>query len=193
MDSAQDTPSNQPVDVQPPPSAPGAEAAPVPDPKELKIAELTTQLEAAQKRVNELAYAVQAGDKDREAFKQRVNREREQLLDLEKGKVALALLDAVDQLDLCLQVPDGSPLYQGVKMIRDSVLKQAESVGLERVELADKPFDPNFAEATDMEITPLEAHDGHVVKVLKAAYQLKGRVIRPGVVKVAKYVKPADA
>lgn len=193
MDSAQDTPANSPSDVQPPPSAPRAEAAPVPDPKDLEIADLSAQLEAAQKRVNELAHAVQAGEKDREAFKQRVNREREQMLDLEKGKVALALLEAVDQLDLCLQTPDSSPLYQGVKLIRASVLKQAEGVGIEPVELLDKPFDPNFAEATDMEITPLEAHDGHVVKVLKAAYQLKGRVIRPGVVKVAKYVKPADA
>lgn len=190
MDSAQDTSAPPSSEVQPPPSA---EAAPVPDPKDLKIAELTAQLEVAHKRVNELAYAVQAGEKDREAFKQRVNREREQMMDLEKGKVALALLEAVDQLDLCLQAPDSSPLYQGVKMIRDSVLRQAESVGLERVELVDKPFDPNLAEATDMEITPLEAHDGKVVKVLKVAYQLKGRVIRPGVVKVAKYVKPADA
>ena len=44
-----------------------------------------------------------------------------------------------------------------------------------------------------MEVTPVEADDGKVVGVFKPAYLLKGRVIRAGVVKVAKYVKPIDA
>lgn len=158
-----------------------------------EVARLTAELEAARKRVNELAYAVQAGERDREEFKQRQTRERERMMDVEKGNVARALLEAVDQLDLCLQAGDDSPLARGVKMIRESILKQAESTGIERVELVGKPFDPNLAEATDMEITPVEADDGHVVLAFKAAYQLKGRVIRPGVVKVARYVKPADA
>lgn len=181
-----DQPSNTASDASP-------QTPPPTDPKDLQIAELTVQLEAAQKRVNDLAHAIQAGDKDREAFKQRMTREREQLLDVEKGKIALALLEAVDQLDLCLTGTDNSPLAQGVRMIRDSVLKQAEGLGIERVELDGKPFDPNLAEATDMELTTVEAQDGRVVKVLKACYQLRGRVIRAGVVKVAKYVKPADA
>lgn len=154
---------------------------------------LTQQLQAAHKRVNELALAVQAGERDRTEFKERLSRERERMLDVEKGKVAVTLLEAVDQLDLCLQAADSSPLAKGVKLIRESILKQAEAVGIERVELAGLPFDPNLAEATDMELTTSPEEDGRVVLVLKAAYQLNGRVIRPGVVKVAKYVKAASA
>ena len=78
-------------------------------------------------------------------------------------------------------------------MIRESVLKQAEATGIERVDLTGKPFDPNLAEASDMELTTEPDDDGKIVLVLKAAYQLNGRVIRPGVVKVARYVKPASA
>ena len=162
-------------------------------PIETEVQQLTEELDAAHKRINELAHAVQAGERDREEFKQRLSRERERMLDLEKGKVAVTLLEAVDQLDLCLQSADNTPLARGVKLIRESVLKQAEAVGIERVELAGKLFDPNFAEATDMEVTPVPEEDGVVVLVLKACYQLKGRVIRPGVVKVAKYVKAASA
>ncbi len=154
---------------------------------------LTEELEKARHRVNELAHAVQAGERDREEFKQRQNRERERMIDVEKANVACTLLEAVDQLDLCLHAADQSPLARGVRLIRESILKQAESTGIERVELAGRFFDPNLAEASDMEITPVEADDGKILAVLKAAYQLKGRVIRPGVVKVAKYVKPANA
>jgi molecular chaperone GrpE len=162
-------------------------------PIDLEVQQLTGQLEAAHKRINELAHAVQAGDRDREEFKARLSRERERMLDVEKGKVASTLLDAVDQLDLCLKSAADSPLARGVNLIRESILKQAEAVGIERVDLVGKPFDPNLAEATDMEVTPVQAEDGRVVLVLKACYQLKGRVIRPGVVKVAKYVKAASA
>lgn len=171
-----------------------AEEAEAPQPPaETELHRLTEELAAAHKRVNELAYALQAGERDREEFKQRLQRERERMLDVEKGNVASTLLEAVDQLDLCLGAADDSPLARGVRLIREGILKQAEGFGIERVELVGRPFDPNQAEATDMEITPDEAQDGRVVAVLKACYQLRGRVIRPGVVKVARYVKPADA
>ncbi|MBL8914832.1 MAG: nucleotide exchange factor GrpE [Archangium sp.] len=158
-----------------------------------EVSELRSQLDAAHKRINDLAHALQAGERDREEFKQRQNRERERMIDVEKGNVARTILEVVDQLDLCLTAADDSPLAKGVKLIRESVLKQAEAVGIERVELLGRPYDPNFAEATDMEITASESDDGKVTAVIRSAYQLKGRVIRPGAVKVARYVKPAEA
>jgi molecular chaperone GrpE len=158
-----------------------------------EVERLSADLDAARKRIDELARAYQAGERDREAFKQRVTREREQMLDVERGKVALSLLEAIDQLDLCLQNADESPFAKGVALVRNNILKKAEAAGIERVDLVGQQFDPNFAEASDMEVTPNQADEGRVLEVSRAAYQLKGRVIRPGQVKVAKYVKPADA
>ncbi len=181
---------------EPETTSPEAEPQGLPPPEaqtDPQVQQLTEQLEAARKRVNELAHALQAGERDRAEFKERLNRERERMLDVEKGKVAVTLLEAVDQLDLSLQAADDSPLARGVKLIREGILKQAEGMGVERVELTGKTFDPNLAEATDMEITTEPDDDGKIVRVDKACYQLKGRVIRPGVVKVAKYVKPASA
>ncbi len=158
-----------------------------------EVQHLVEQLEATRQRVNELAYALQASERDREAFKQRQLREREQLLEVERGNVAVALLEAVDELDRCLDAADDSPLAQGVRLIREGMLRRAESAGLERLELAGRPFDPAFAEATGMELTGDEADDGKIVAVLKACYLRNGRVVRPGQVKVARYVKPAAA
>ncbi len=172
----------------PPPSPPTPE-----DPRDQRIAALTADLEKARARVDELARAYQANEREREAFKQRLQREREQLLDVEKGKVSLTLLEAVDQLDLCLSSADDSALARGVALIREGLLKKAMESGIERVELMGTAYDPNLAEATDLGMVTDERQDGQVLQVERACYRLGGRVIRPGRVKVAKYVKPAEA
>ncbi len=166
---------------------------PPPDERDLQIARLSKELETAHRRVDELARAIQAGERDREAFKHRLQREREQLLDVERGNVARTLLEAIDDLDLCLSNADQSPLARGVRLIRDGLIKKAEETGLERVELVGRQYDPNLAEATAMDLTADPAEDGRVLEVVKACYQLKGKVIRPGRVRVARYVKPAEA
>jgi molecular chaperone GrpE len=56
-----------------------------------------------------------------------------------------------------------------------------------------RPYDPNTAEATDMEITPNPDDDQKVIAEARAGYKLKDRIIRPARVKVAKYVAPAQA
>src|SRR5690349_18890790 len=70
---------------------------------DLEVQKLRKELEAAYRRVDELARAIQAGERDREDFKKRLTRERERMIDVEKGNVAQILLEAVDELDLSLQ------------------------------------------------------------------------------------------
>lgn len=156
---------------------------------------LRSELEAARKRVDELARAFQSLSSDREEFKQRLSRERERMLDVEKGNIAQVLLEVLDELDLSLKaVPhDDSPFAQGVRLIRDGLLTKLQSLGIERVDLLGQRFDPNLAEAGDVEITADPASDQKVVGVMRAGYRLKDRVIRPARVKVAKYMRPADA
>ncbi|MBZ4409402.1 nucleotide exchange factor GrpE [Myxococcus sp. MISCRS1] len=156
---------------------------------------LRADLESSRRRVDELARAYQAVNKDREEFKQRLTRERERMMDVERGNVAVALLEAIDELDRALSMSgqDNSPLAQGVRMIRDSLLSKAQGMGIERISVTGQPFDPNVAEATDMEITTSPDEDQKVVAEIRAGYRLKERVIRPARVKVAKYVAPAQA
>lgn len=157
---------------------------------------LETELEASRRRVDELARAYQAVNKDREEFKQRLTRERERMMDVERGNVAVTLLEAIDELDRSLSMSGQeaqTPLAQGVKMIRDGLLSKVQSMGIERIQVVGLPFDPNTAEASDMEITPQPDEDQRVVAEVRAGYRFKDRIIRPARVKVAKYVAPAQA
>jgi molecular chaperone GrpE len=158
-------------------------------------AQLQAELEASRRRVDELARAYQALNKDREEFKQRLTRERERMMDVERGNVAGTLLEAVDELDRALAASgqDNSALARGVRMIRDSLLAKLQSTGIERIQVVGQPFDPNMAEAADMEITTTPEEDQKVVAEVRAGYKLKDRVIRPAQVKVAKYIAPAQA
>ncbi len=156
---------------------------------------LGKELEAARARIDELARAFQALSNDREDFKQRLSRERERMLDIEKGNIAQVLLEVMDELDLSLQAAanDDSPLARGVRLIRDGILAKLQTLGIERVDPLGQRFDPNLVEAADVEITTDPANDQKVVAVMGAGYRLKDRVIRPARAKVAKYVKPAEA
>lgn len=156
---------------------------------------LRRELEAAQKRVDELARAFQALSNDREEFKQRLSRERERMLDVEKGNIAQILLEVVDELDLSLQAAagDDSPLKQGVQLIRDGILTKLQGLGIERIDPLGHRFDPNVAEAADVEITADPQKDQRVVGVMRAGYRIKDRVIRPARAKVARYVEPVQA
>lgn len=177
-----------------PEQQPAQEAAPAVDPERQR---LEAELDASRRRVDQLARAYQELQKDREEFKQRLTRERERMMDVERGNVATALLEAVDELDRCLSLMSGadasSPLAQGVKMIRDGLLSKLQQTGIERLQVVGRPYDPNTAEATDMEITTNPEEDQQVVAEARAGYRLKDRIIRPARVKVAKYVAPAQA
>ena len=156
---------------------------------------LESELAAARRRVDQLARAYQELERDREEFKQRLTRERERMLDLERGKVATILLEAVDELDLSLSMggAEASSLARGVQLIRDGLLAKLQGMGIERIQVVGQPYDPNSAEATDMELTPHPQEDQKVVAEVRAGYRLKDRILRPARVKVARYVAPARA
>jgi len=190
--------STEPVDAQQS-SAQEASDAQEPGQEDARDPErerLEQELEATRRRLDELARAYQSVNKDREEFKQRLTRERERMMDVERGNVALTVLEAIDELDRCIAMSSGeanSPLAQGVKLIRDGLLSKVQASGIERIQVVGQPYDPNTAEAFDMELTPQPEDDQKVVAEVRAGYKLKDRIIRPARVKVAKYVPPAQA
>ena len=155
--------------------------------------QLTEQLDAARKRIDELARAYQSSERDREDFKQRITRERERMIDVEKGNVALVLIEGLDELDLVLANAADSALTRGVKLVRENMLKKLRATGVEPMSLEGKPYDPNLAEAVDMELTAHAEDDQKVSQVIRAGYVYKERVVRPARVKVSRYVTPAQA
>lgn len=160
-----------------------------------QVLQLQRELEAARKRIDELARGLQAADRDRQDFKERLNRERDRLLEIEKANIALILLEVMDELDLSIQASgdEDSPTTRGAKLIRDGLLKKIESLGIERVDVMNHPFDPKLAEAADTELTAKPEDDQKIIAVVRPGYRLKDRIIRPARVRVARYITHAQA
>ena len=72
---------------------------------------------------------------------------------------------------------------KGIELVYAELVSVLEKAGLERIEAEGRPFDPNEHEAVLH-----EDGDGEpvVAETMRTGYRLKGRVLRPAMVKVAK-------
>ena len=73
-------------------------------------------------------------------------------------------------------------------MIQQQLKGALVETGLEEIDAAGKPFDPNFHEAVS-EQESADIAEGHVLQQLRKGYKFKDRLLRPATVIVAK--KPA--
>ncbi|MFN4213151.1 MAG: nucleotide exchange factor GrpE, partial [Microgenomates group bacterium] len=78
---------------------------------------------------------------------------------------------------------DAISIMKGVEMVQKSLLEAVKREGLEEVEAVGEPFDPNFHQAV-MQEKDENAEPGTVLQELQKGYTLKGRVLRPAMVKV---------
>src|SRR5438046_9590143 len=99
------------------------------------------------------------------------------------------LLPVLDSFELALKNLDSAgsddieSVRKGVELVYAELLGVLEKAGLSRIEAEGKPFDPNGHEAVMQ-----EDGDGEpvVTDVLRTGYTLKGRVLRPAMVKVTR-------
>lgn len=151
-------------------------------------------LDATARRLDEMARAYSGVVNDQRDFRARIEREKQRVLETERGKVAAEMLEVGDELERALAAAAGDegPLAQGVKLIREGLMRRLAGMGIERLDLVGKPFDPNLAEAIDLQPVGDPALDDQVIEELTPAYRLGERLLRAARVKVARYLKPAD-
>ena len=112
---------------------------------------------------------------------------RDQTAHLERATANLIeqLLPVLDSFELALNSAgtDVERLRKGVELVYGELLGVLEKAGLERIEAHGKPFDPAEHEA----VMHVENEGGEpgVRDVVRTGYRLKGRVLRPAMVKVA--------
>ena len=112
---------------------------------------------------------------------------RDQTAHLERATAGLIeqLLPVLDAFELALGSAgtDAERLRKGVELVYGELLGALEKAGLERIEALGKPFDPAEHEA----VMHVENEGGEpgVQDVVRTGYRLKGRVLRPAMVKVA--------
>jgi molecular chaperone GrpE len=124
-----------------------------------------------------------------ENYRKRVIKEQTALVDRATSGLVEQLLPVVDSFELALNNLDAAggddieSVRKGVELVYAELLGVLEKAGLSRIEAEGKPFDPNVHEAVMQ-----EDGDGEpvVTDVLRTGYTLKGRVLRPAMVKVTR-------
>lgn len=99
------------------------------------------------------------------------------------------LLQPMDHFGLAMMsltsATDVDSIKQGVEMIHRELIGVLEANGLKEVKPNGQPFDPNLHEAAALESDPAQP-DGIVLATLRSGWVLRGKVLRPAMVKVNK-------
>jgi molecular chaperone GrpE len=143
---------------------------------------------------------------DFENFKKRAAREKIESAQYASFSLLQKLLPVLDNFEMALTAAqtatsaraENAPadddklasLQSGVRMIQRQLRSALVEAGLEEINAAGKPFDPNFHEAISQQESA-SVPEGHVLQQLRKGYKFKDRLLRPATVIVAK--KPAPA
>jgi molecular chaperone GrpE len=130
-----------------------------------------------------LAQQIQA---DFENYRKQALRRETEIVERASTGLVEQLLPVLDSFDAALAQlgADTDPaLRKGVDLVYAQLVGVLENAGLERIESDGAPFDPNEHEAVLH-----EDGDGEpvVAETMRTGYRLKGRVVRPAMVKVSK-------
>ncbi|MBT0158578.1 nucleotide exchange factor GrpE [Candidatus Bathyarchaeota archaeon A05DMB-2] len=148
-------------------------------------------LEAEKKRSEEYLTRLKYLQADFENLTKRFDRQIEQVKNHCTESLIIKLLDVVDELELALkngQPAEAQSLVEGVKMTLKKLKKVLEEEGVTPIESEGKVFDPSRHNAVAT-VERDDVDDCIVVEEVRKGYMMKGKVIRPSIVKVS--VKPS--
>ncbi|MCL2288506.1 MAG: nucleotide exchange factor GrpE [Candidatus Bathyarchaeota archaeon] len=157
---------------------------------ETQKAEHAKLLEAEKKRSEEYLNQLKYMQADFENLKRRFDREIEQIKNHSNERLAIQLLDVVDELELAIKVGKNAettqtPLIEGVEMTLKKLRKILEHEGVTEIDCVEgKIFDPTVANAVLTEDRE-DCEDCTILQIIRKGYIMKGRVIRPSIVKVS--------
>lgn len=173
---------SQTVD-EPAADQPPAETAEAQDPVEDLPAQLAKAQEKSEKNYND--YIRLAAEVDN--LRKRSVRDVEHARKFGAERLANELLAVVDSLEMGIDAgadASAETLLEGQQATLKLLLGALTKAGIESVDPAGEPFDPNLHEALTMQPSDV-AEPGSVLTVVQKGYQLNGRLLRPARVIVA--------
>ncbi|MCS5422462.1 MULTISPECIES: nucleotide exchange factor GrpE [Psychrilyobacter] len=122
-------------------------------------------------------------------FTKRKQNELEEFRKYASEKVILKVLEAVDNLErgvaASVETKDFDALVKGVEMTLTQMHGIMNAEGVEPIEAVGKEYDPHVHQAVMTENCETMDND-HITMELQKGYKMKGKVIRPSMVKVCK-------
>jgi molecular chaperone GrpE len=132
---------------------------------------------------------------DLDNYKKRAAREKQDAIKFANESLLQKLIPVLDNFDMALaaaqqgQAGAAQSLQAGVAMVAQQFKSALAEAGLEEIDAAGQPFDPNLHEAVSEKETR-DAPEGQVVQQMRKGYKLRDRLLRPASVVVAK--RPAS-
>lgn len=121
-------------------------------------------------------------------YKKRIEKEKGEIFLYANEKIALDLLDIIDNLERAIQSQESqdesNSLLDGVNLVYKQLIDTLARHGIEEIEALGRPFDMNLHHAVMQEETEGEAN--YVIDVFKKGYKINKRILRPAMVKVSK-------
>ena len=152
-----------------------------------QVSQLEEALENEKERSADLLRRLQYLQADFENYRRRVEKEMGDARKFSNERLLSDLLTVKDELDLAFakarETKQSPVLLEGVGMVQKRLQNILSKEGVERVPGAGSMFNPDFHEAALKVVSDEE--EGTVVEEVRAGYTLKGRVLRPSIVKVA--------
>jgi molecular chaperone GrpE len=118
-------------------------------------------------------------------LRRRSERERTELIEYASMDAVKALLPILDDFERALKTETADKEFsRGMELIYGRLFDQLRKLGLEPIDTTGQKFDPNLHHAIEMAETP-EAEDQAILAEFQRGYRLRGRLVRPAMVKVA--------
>ena len=125
---------------------------------------------------------------DFQNFKRRVEKEKKDIYQYANEKIALDIIDVMDNFERALQHNDESEdkkFAEGIDLIYKQLKNVLEKNNILEIKAEGEDFNPNFHNAIMAEDNP-DYESGKVIQALQKGYTLNGKVIRASMVRVAK-------
>jgi molecular chaperone GrpE len=157
------------------------------DPAQAEAEVLVGDIDALQRERDDLLDTTRRLQADFENYRKRVLREQTALVERATEGLLEQLLPVLDSFELAVRnLEDGDvdeKVRKGLELVFVELVGVLERAGLERIDARGAVFDPNEHEAVMQ-----DEGDGEplVGDVLRTGWKLKGRVLRPAMVKVTR-------
>ena len=153
-----------------------------------QIEKLTQDLENEKKRSEECLTRLKYAQADIENLKKRYDRQLEEAKKYGNEKLIIELLEIIDELEMAIKSRCSSDsaeaVISGVEMTLKKLEKILKKEEVSPIECIGKPFDPSKHNAV-AKIERNDVKDCTVIEEVRKGYIMKGKVIRPSIVKIS--------
>lgn len=121
---------------------------------------------------------------DFENYRKRTEREIESLVKFAHEVLLSRLLPVLDEMDSAVAALEGKS-GDGVRLVRDNLVKALQEAGLQEIPAKGGPFDPYVHDCVQ-QVPDSGSKDGVIKEVVRKGYRLHDRILRPAQVIVVK-------